>query len=153
MCVFFLSSPSCPLLVLPYANPSLAEGMENRGSSSKAQVQMNLGAVVFLLEGLRKMKVRRTLLSVTQDYQLLRLLTFINKRRKRTQNWRAERQAAEKMSIFAWSLEPKARCGVFHTQVVDVRKMPHVREWDEREQSPLRGKYRSNSTRAEQNIS
>lgn len=34
----------------------LAEGMEKRVSSSKAQVQMNLGAVVFLLEGFRKMK-------------------------------------------------------------------------------------------------
>lgn len=34
----------------------LAEGMEKRGSSSKAQVRMNLGSVVFLLEGFRKMK-------------------------------------------------------------------------------------------------
>ncbi len=59
---FFLSFPSllhvplvpfspCHMQIFP-----LAEGMEKRGSSSKAQVRMNLGSVVFLLEGFRKMK-------------------------------------------------------------------------------------------------
>ncbi len=61
-CVFFSLvslSPSCspcPLLALHMQIFPLAEGMEKEGSSSKAQVRVNLGAVVFLLEGFRKMK-------------------------------------------------------------------------------------------------
>ncbi len=93
-CVFFSLvslSPSCspcPLLALPYANLfHWQKGWRKKDRPSKAQVRVNLGAVVFLLEGFRKMKtasVHRMLLSVTKDYQSLRLLTLTNKRRKRT---------------------------------------------------------------------
>lgn len=58
-CASFLSLLHVPLVPFSPCRMQifpLAQGMEKRGSSSKAQVQMNLGAVVFLLEGFRKMK-------------------------------------------------------------------------------------------------
>lgn len=97
--------------------------------------------VVFLSEGFRMIKTlsaHRTLLYVTEDYPSLRLLTLINKRRKRTQDWRAERQATEKMSIFAWSLSRETLCCFSHSGVWRSQNASHsTARWDGT--SPLRG--------------
>lgn len=81
---FFLSFPSllhvplvpfspCHMQIFP-----LAEGMEKRGSSSKAQVRMNLGAVVFLLEGFRKMKDGECTLDAALCYRGLPVAQTLN---------------------------------------------------------------------------
>ncbi len=159
---FFLSFPSllhvplvpfspCHMQIFP-----LAEGMEKRGSSSKAQVRVNLGSVVFLLEGFRKMKDGECTQDAALCYKGLPVAQTLNPyEQKKKENIELKSWETGNRKAVNICLEPRtrglllcfSRSGGWRSQ-----KASHSQR-DEREESPLRGKYRSNSKRAEQNWS
>jgi len=95
LCIFPLSFTSPSLLAI-YKSFQWQKGWSKEDRPPKHRCKWT---VVFLLKGFRMIKtlsVHRTLLSVTEDYPSL------------------DRQATEKMSIFAWSHRERLTV-VFHT--------------------------------------